>query len=640
MNAPRRAGAPLAALCILLAGASASADPPAAQAAITRARELGLARATAWKRLLLYQPRAGDRWSSQVDGADFFLAMRGKHDQAAELEATLAAFFVPFEPGREDAHALCRFPARFRWLDAQLQLASALLHPPTCPALDRYTAELDAASITFVYASSFLDNPASSFGHTFLRIKKRGAPSDARDHGVDYTAVTDTANPLLYAFKGLVGLFPGTFRFRAYDAMLREYAGYDARDLWEYDLALEPGEVELVVLHLWELATTSIDYFYLTENCSYQIAALLDAAAPRLDLVAHTKPDVLPLDTVKAVYETRGLVRSIEYRPSVRSLFRAAVATLDSRERKLIGALLDDTDAPLPADLEPARAARVLEAARLGLDARFARIMIDGKSPAALKARQRLAERRARIATIARSAPVIEAPIEKEPQRGHGSMRVLLGTGLTSQYDSGFATVGYRLALHDLVDPPDGEPELLQLQFLDTRLRYDHRRQRVTLDNLTFAELMAIKPLTRFERALSWRARAFGTRLHDRAAPDSFAHGLDVAIGGALATGDEHFAVFLMADAYVGFSDHVDGIGGSFVRAGVGPYGGARLRLPLRTVALVTGTLSYLPAQDLAATFDVRAVLRMRLAPDVAMGFEGSAQPRAFEALLASYLYF
>ena len=588
-----------------------------------------------------------------MDGADFFLAKDGRSNPTAELEATLAAFFVPMDPGHEDEHALCKFPARRRWLDSQLHLESQLMRKPRCPALERYVSEVDAQSATFVYAANFLDNPASAFGHTLLRLTKRvppgpptpGMSADERDHGIDYTAATDTDNPLLYAFKGLAGMFPGTFRFRPYDVMLRDYTGAESRDLWEYELALTQAEVDLLVLHLWELAKTDVDYLYLTENCSYQIIAAIDAAAPRLDLVASVKANVLPLDTVKAVSGSPGLVRSVVYRPSVLSVFRASVAKLPAEDRDLVARLLVTADAPLTTNRDPAglpdeRAARILDAAILGVDERFAKELVAGTNAAAIRARAVLVARRKRITAVTRVTPVEAPPADKAPHRSHGSMRVVLGTGMTSQYGTGFATLGYRIALHDLADPPDGEPELVQLQFLDTRLRYDYGRQRLTLDNLTFAELMALKPLSRFEKHLSWRARGVGMRLHDRGAPDGFAHGANVAIGAALATANEHAVVFLMADSYVLISAQVDGIGGSVVRAGVGPLAGVRVRLPFDTVGLVTGTVSYLPAQDLYGTFDVRASLRTRLATNVAMGLDGSAQPRAFELQVGSYLFF
>lgn len=159
-------------------------------------------------------------------------------------------------------------------------------------------------------------------------------------------------------------------------------------------------------------------------------------------------------------------------------------------------------------------------------------------------------------------------------------MRLTMGSGITTQYGDSFGTLGYRLTLHDLVDPPNGEAELSLLQLLDTQLRLDVARRKLTLDTLTFAEILALNPLTRFEKVLSWRARAFGMRLHDRACPDGLAHGLDGSVGGTIASQNEHLALFAMADAYVAFSGALDGIGGSVVRVGVGAYAGLIARAP------------------------------------------------------------
>jgi hypothetical protein len=74
-------------------------------------------------------------------------------------------------------------------------------------------------------------------------------------------------------------------------------------------------------------------------------------------------------------------------------------------------------------------------------------------------------------------------------------MCVLLGTGFTSQHDDGFATLGYRMDLHDLADPSVGQLALSQVQHLDARVRYDARRRRFTLNEVTFAELLTLQSL-------------------------------------------------------------------------------------------------------------------------------------------------
>jgi hypothetical protein len=607
---------------------------------LTRARELGIAHSRGWLRLLHYHPRGPRRAVSEVDGKRFFLAPGGARDSEAELAATLIAFAQQVVSGREDEHALCRFPARRRLLDAQLHFGSAL-PAPACPALTRFRAGLDPDLVSVVYAANFLDNPASAFGHTFLRLRKHRpagstAPRAELDRSVEYTANTDTDNPLLYAFKGLTGMFRGVFRFHSFESKVHEYANTEARDLWVYDLNLSESEIELLILHLWELADTHLDYYYLTKNCSYHALATLEAAAPRIDLVAHLNFVVLPRDTVKALFTAPGLVRRFVYRPSLRSQFRAQVSRLSAAQHSVVLDLLRDASVTLPSHFSVPEAIAVLSAADLVLAARSSESP-DAKLDAA---RALLISRRARLSSTLPPAYPVPTPSDKAPQRAHGSLRLTLGTGITSQYQSSFSTLGGRLALHDLTDPPDGEPELSQLQFLDTRLRYDLGQRSLTLDRLTFAELVALNPVTRYERALSWRVRAFGMRLHDAGCPDCFAHGADVSLGATLATENEHLAVFVMADTHFALSRHLDGIDGSFVRVAVGPFAGVRARLSSHAIGLLTATWSYLPGARLKGTYDVRATLRGALAKDVALGFEAAAQPLSVEAMLASYLYF
>ena len=618
--------------------------PPSSAAPVASwlksARDLGIARSRAWLRLLHYHPRGPRPAVSEVDGKRFFLAPDGVRDPEAELAATLIAFAAPVVPGREDEHALCRFPARRRLLDEQLRWGSALT-VPACPALASFQKDLDPESVSMVYAANFLGNPASAFGHTFLRLnKRRPAGSTALraelDRSVEYTAHTDTANPVLYAFKGLTGMFRGVFRFHSFASKVHEYADAEARDLWVYDLALSAPEVELLILHLWELSDTHLDYYYLTKNCSYHALATLEAVAPRLDLVARLNFVVLPRDTIKALFAVPGFVQKFSYRPSLRSQFRAQVSRFTAAQHSAVLDLLRDASAPLPPELSVPEANAVLSAADLILAARSS----ETPDPELDTARALLIARRARLSSTLPPAYPVPTPSDKAPQRAHGSLRLSWGTGITSLYQSSFGTFGGRLALHDLTDPPDGEPELSQLQFLDVRLRYDLGQRALTLDRLTFAELVALNPLTRYERAPSWRVHAFGVRLRDSGCADCFAHGLDLSLGATFATEDERLALFVMADTHVAFSRRLDGIDGSFVRFGVGPFAGVRARVSNHLIGLVTAMWSYLPGARLKGTYDVRATMRGAVAKDVAIGFEAAAQPLSIEGMLASYLYF
>src|SRR5437868_776319 len=59
-----------------------------------RARDLRLARDPHWTRLLHMRRNIFGVYQSEVDDTKFFFSPRGRKDAAAELEATLQAFFV------------------------------------------------------------------------------------------------------------------------------------------------------------------------------------------------------------------------------------------------------------------------------------------------------------------------------------------------------------------------------------------------------------------------------------------------------------------------------------------------------------------------------------------------------------------
>lgn len=72
---------------------------------------------------------------------------------------------------------------------------------------------LDVASVTVVFASAYLDNPASLFGHTLLRLDQRDQTERTRllAHAINYAADDSNNHPLLYAFDGIAGGFQGRF---------------------------------------------------------------------------------------------------------------------------------------------------------------------------------------------------------------------------------------------------------------------------------------------------------------------------------------------------------------------------------------------------------------------------------------------
>jgi hypothetical protein len=481
-----------------------------------------------------------------------------------------------------------------------------------------------------VFSSYYLNNPSSAFGHTFLRLNKAqearpGKTFELLDYGVDYSATVDTSNALLYAFKGLFGLFRGGFNHYAYYYKVREYADAESRDLWEYDLALTPDEVALLAGHLWELGGTWFDYWYLDENCSYHVLGALEAAAPRLSLVEHVGAVVLPSDTVRALFRNPGLVRAVQYRPSIRTQFAARAARLDRAGLALVAALAGDPAAAFPPGMPDLSRAAVLDAALDQLDLRFTRDLAVGKAPAAAKARQVLLERRSAIRV--QSPPLeIAAPLEQAPERGHGSFRAGAGGGFSTR-DGGLALLDLRIALHDLGDPPEGFPALAQIEFGPTRLRLAPREGRAEVDETFLVRIVSLNDLSRFDLRPSWRVKLGAATIRDEACRSCLAAQGEFGAGFTVAEIARVVDLYAGADVLAEWSPRLSGTDGREVRGGIGPGGLARIRLGRRAALLADARWRFLPGAEPDRTFDLRGALRLHLGRDVSLALEARRTP-------------
>src|SRR5690242_12848134 len=159
----------------------ASADDAYLKELVERAQVARLAEQREWHVLLHYQPnllRSGV--TSMQDDPGFFMAPNGKTDPQAELAATLAGFFSDELVGRSKQPAQCAFVARYHWLRERLHFDERRLPPQPCERFTRWFNEFNAQSISVIFPTGFMNNPASMFGHTFLRIDGKGQTPQTR----------------------------------------------------------------------------------------------------------------------------------------------------------------------------------------------------------------------------------------------------------------------------------------------------------------------------------------------------------------------------------------------------------------------------------------------------------------------------
>ena len=492
---------------------STDPDPAYRGELLARARERKLWEERYW-RLLLHYRKGVTGTFSEAGWKGFFLSPRGKRNPQAELEATLEAMFAD-EPADPNAHAQCRFAARWGWLKEILAIDSARLPDRACPAYNTWHREFDLESVSVVFASSHLGNPSSMYGHTFLLLHKRDNDNWLLDPSLNFAADVTTNNGMLYLLYGVLGFFPGRFSAMPYYMKVQQYNNLENRDLWEYRLGFDTASVERLRRHVWEMEGLYFPYYFFNKNCSYQLLPMLEVADPRLHLTDHWPLYVVPADTIRAILKQPGLVAGQVYRPSRFARMVANRNVLAEPELGLVERLARPQDATAfegVQALAPERQARVLDSASEFLEYR---IDYRRNPPGGLLERQRqvnVTRGRLDIPTLTPAA----AP-GSPPEAGHRTTRLSLsyGEGRWSSFES----MAFRFALHDLLDRSPGYRANSTLEMGHLELRREHETRKVQLDRFDIVRLVSLFPRDRWSQRKSWKFGFGLERARDLAGP-------------------------------------------------------------------------------------------------------------------------
>lgn len=571
-----------------------------------------------WQVLMHYRPRLFGRGvKSQVDDPSFFLSPLGKFNPRAELEATLSSFFSPDVKEEGTEHSQCKFIARYHWLKQELGFDTLRLPEYACPQFSDWLAEMNPEAVSLIFPVAYLNNPASMFGHTLLRIDSKARNEQTRllDFTVNYAASTQQERGLSFAFKGLFGGYPGSFSVAPYYAQVKRYGDLENRDIWEYRLTLSNEEVLCMMMHAWELKSAQFDYYFIDENCSYQLLSLLEAARPSLHLLDQFGLWAVPADTVRAVADVNDLISSATFRPSRRTVLQERTKNIEPELQNIAKCIGDDqcpVDFVSQEGLSHMDQSKVLELAMDYVGYRYAGEKEDTAENDPLlmnilKARSKL--------DIPPQTPHIEHPPER-PDQGHRSSRAELTYGYEN--DLQFFQVSLRPVLHDLMDPPGGYIDGAQLEFLNAAGRYYVSDNKLVLEYLNFVDIASIPVRNRFIKPFSWKASAGLKRmLFDEDDRPITGHGNFGA--GISSDVSQDTTIFLFAEAMAVVSDRFD----EKLALGAGPSGGVivdlteqwRMILFARTLAFTLGStqLTYDIALEQAIDLSPGSGLRIRL---------------------------
>ncbi|MBF0286661.1 MAG: DUF4105 domain-containing protein [SAR324 cluster bacterium] len=455
-----------------------------------------------WLRLLHYTPLKVEG-ESEIGDPRFFNARDGADHPAHELYETLEAIFDPvFERG--NGHGICRFPARFYWLNQQLHFDPQYLPPVDCRSYNAWRKLIAAKSVSVVFASSYMGNPASVFGHTFLKFnqKKRNPSLNLLAHVVQFQAIVDDQIGVLYALKGLFGGYDGYYALNPYYTPILSNIEFEDRSIWEYELNLTTEELEILIMHSWEMANSYIPYYFTLENCSYRTLELIEIAAPQYPLKSPYHLWAIPATTVRDVIDQKGLFAKMNYFPARTRQLLQKFNTLTDAEKDILLTLVEQPEwvqSEAYSLLPDERKGLILDTALDYLRSRLNENQDDLESE---KKRRYLLRVRSRLKNVMPAQlPLTQ---EKPLQDGHSANRVRLGIG--GNREGVFQEFAIWPAYHDILADESGHLENSQLSVLDVRVRR-YPNNEWTMHQLDMTNVISLTPLSLIRSDWSWRVK-------------------------------------------------------------------------------------------------------------------------------------
>lgn len=293
-----------------------------------------------WQRLLHYDQSG----RSAINSAEFFLSDEGKYDAQAELTATIAAMSAPVKDGVQ--HAQCRFPGRYLWLRSEGLLAN--IAAVRCEWQEAFMSEQQLESVSLIFATGFLGNPASYYGHLLLRFNTNSPQQQsvlqqtALNFGADIPA---NENMLLYIGKGLIGGYQSSFTQQPFFFHANNYGESELRDLWEYELQLPQADLQLLARHSWEVMNADFTYYFFNRNCAFRMAVLLELVIPA-ELSKPNRwwetPQAVMQRLANATKNQQPVVKTVKFVPSRQSRLYQRYEQLDAETADYVHAAVQD----------------------------------------------------------------------------------------------------------------------------------------------------------------------------------------------------------------------------------------------------------------------------------------------------------
>lgn len=466
---------------------------------INSVRAQDISASKAWHHLLHYQ-KTLTGFKSEADGIGFFLSPNGKSNPSEELKATIKALNnTESLVGKLKQPAACVYTSRKIFLEKH----GYKFPQVSCPDYENWRKGLQVESLSLVFASSYPNNPASMFGHTFLRLNTTNGSNPLLDYAINFAATTGEDGGVEFAFLGLLGGYEGHYSLAPYFIKVNEYNNSEARDLWEYPLTIGKESIDMLLAHLWELeSTTHFDYYFLDENCSWQILRLLEVANPELNLSSLSPSYVIPAETVR-ILKKENIIKDPIYRPSLQKIY---LATEEASEKELLKMRIQERK---------------------------------GK----LKNKEHYHELLVKKASSAKqSHPPEITPTKSRPDIGHGLKRISFTEG------GNYRRLSARLALHDILDFDEGHDSWSTLDVL--KMTLENRDEIFFARELIVADVLSLQNIDGLGFEPSWFLKFGAINPREFRCEKCLTAGLEVGLGTGIKTESFILSGFVSTRSY------------------------------------------------------------------------------------------
>jgi hypothetical protein len=352
-----------------------------------------------------------------------------------------------------------------------------------------------------IFSSAYANNPASAFGHTFIRFNQEGNSHDLLNYAAAYSAfIESNDNGFVYAFKGMTGGYPGTFSLEPYYMKVASYNDHEGRDLVEYQLDFTQEEVNFLVKHLWELYATAVfPYRFLDRNCSSVLGAYLEVVDPSLKLAKPKWWYYLPSELILRLEES-GRIKKIIFRPSLKKQIEQQWERNSKIEQKVIkDEFFESSEENYLTSEQLDILLKLSEFRRIDKKNELSMAEVEQEKKWLFKRSQFQVTNRAQ-------KKAQESPSYNRPELSHAYRKIHIGQSKVGREN--FLSIKFFNGHHDLLDNDLGHEPFSHFSFINPSISHNFETKKWSWKNSDFIHITSMPAWRFYHKQLAWKIRS------------------------------------------------------------------------------------------------------------------------------------